>query len=135
MSAVSIDSNALLDLMTEDPLWFPWTAAEVVRAANRSRIVINAVVYGEVSVRYARIEDLEEALPNDLIEREAIPYEAGFLAGKAFLAYRRRGGARRSPLPDFLIGAHAAVSGYTLLTRDAARYRTYFPGLALIAPA
>ena len=134
MSAVLIDSNALLDLMTEDPLWFPWTAAEVVRAANRSRIVINAVVYGEVSVRYARIEDLEEALPNDLIEREAIPYEAGFLAGKAFLEYRRRGGARRSPLPDFPIGAHAAVSGYALLTRDAARYRTYFPGLALIAP-
>ena len=134
MRAVLIDSNALLDLMTEDPLWFPWTSAEVARAANRSRIVINAVVYGEVSVRYARIEDLEEALPNDLIEREAIPYEAGFLAGKAFLAYRRRGGARRSPLPDFLIGAHAAVSGYVLLTRDAARYRTYFPGLALIAP-
>ena len=87
-----------------------------------------------MSVRYGRIEDLEEALPKGMIEREAIPYEAGFLAGKAFLTYRRRGGDKRSPLPDFIIGAHAAVAGYRLLTRDAARYRTYFPTLALITP-
>jgi predicted nucleic acid-binding protein len=87
-----------------------------------------------VSVRYSRIEDLEAALPKAAIEREALPYEAAFLAGKAFLAYRRRGGTKRSPLPDFLIGAHAAVAGYQLLTRDAARYRADFPGLRLIAP-
>jgi predicted nucleic acid-binding protein len=134
VTAVLIDSNVLLDLMTEDPDWFAWSAAAVERAADRSRIVINAIIYAEISVRYSRIEDLEDALPKGMIEREAIPYEAGFLAGKAFLAYRRRGGEKRSPLPDFFIGAHAAVSGYRLMTRDAARYRTYFPGLTLIAP-
>ena len=134
MTAVLIDSNVLLDLMTEDPDWFPWSAAALADAADRSRIVINAIVHGEVSVRYSRIEDLEDALPKGMIEREPIPYEAGFLAGKAFLAYRRRDGEKRSPLPDFLIGAHAAVAGYRLLTRDATRYRTYFPGLGLIAP-
>ena len=130
-----IDSNVLLDLMTEDPDWFGWSAAAVARVADRSRVVINAVIYGEVSVRYTRIEDLEDALPKEMIEREAIPYEAAFLAGKAYQAYRRRGGEKRSPLPDFLIGAYAAVSGYRLLTRDAARYRTYYPTLGLIAPA
>jgi predicted nucleic acid-binding protein len=129
-----IDSNVLLDLMTEDPKWFAWSAATVGRVADSSRIIINAVICAEVSVRYSRIEDLEDALPKEMIEREAIPYEAGFLAGKAFLAYRRRGGEKRSPLPDFLIGAHAAVAGYRLLTRDAARYRTYFPGLEVISP-
>jgi predicted nucleic acid-binding protein len=134
MTAVLLDSNVLLDLMTEDPEWFSWSAAAVAGAADTSRLVINAIIYAEVSVRYSRIEDLEAALPKALIEREALPYEAGFLAGKAFLAYRRRGGARRSPLPDFFIGAHAAVAGYRLLTRDATRYRSHFPGLSLISP-
>ena len=134
MAATLIDSNVLLDLMTENAQWFSWSAAAVERAADRSRIVINAVIYAEVSVRYSRIEDLDAALPKAMFEREAIPYEAAFLAGKSFLAYRRRGGAKRSPLPDFLIGAHAAIAGYRLLTRDAARYRTYFPSLPLIAP-
>ena len=134
MASVLIDSNVLLDLMTEDPDWFAWSAAAVERAGERSNIVINAIIYAEISVRYSRIEDLEDALPKAMIEREAIPYEAAFLAGKAFLTYRRRGGEKRSPLPDFLIGAHATVAGYHLLTRDPARYRTYFPRLALIAP-
>jgi predicted nucleic acid-binding protein len=102
--------------------------------ADSFRLVINPVIYAEVSVRYSRIEDLESALPKSLIDREPIPYEAAFLAGKAFLAYRQRGGTKRSPLPDFFIGAHAAIAGYRLLTRDAARYRTYFPRLPLIAP-
>ena len=135
MTAVLIDSDVLLDLMTEDPDWFAWSAAAVANAADRARLVINAIVYAEVSVRYSRIEDLEEALPNAMIERETIPYAAAFLAGKVFLAYRRRGGTKQSPLPDFLIGAHAAVAGYRLLTRDAGRYRTYFPGLRMISPA
>jgi predicted nucleic acid-binding protein len=134
MAATLIDSNVLLDLMTENPRWFAWSAAAVERAANESRIVINAMIYAEVSVRYSRIEELDAALPRAMFEREAIPYEAAFLAGKSFLAYRRRGGTKRSPLPDFLIGAHAAIAGYRLLTRDAARYRTYFPNLPLIAP-
>jgi predicted nucleic acid-binding protein len=131
---VPIDRNVLLDLMTEDQEWYAWSAAALARAADDSRLIINAVIYAEVSVRYSRIEDLEDALPKAMIEREAIPYEAGFLAGKAYLAYRRRGEDKRSPLPDFLIGAHAAVAGYRLLTRDMARYRTYFPRLELIAP-
>ena len=92
------------------------------------------MIYAEVSIRYRRIEDLDAALPRDMLEREAIPYEAVFLAGKVYLAYRRRGGTKRSPLPDFFIGAHAAVAGYQLLTRDAARYRTYFPKLTVVAP-
>lgn len=134
MVPVLVDSNVLLDLMTEDPVWYAWSAATVERIADRSRMVINAIIYAEVSVRYSSIEDLEDALPRGMLERATMPYEAGFLAGKAFLAYRRRGGEKRSPLPDFLIGAHAAVSGYHLLTRDAARYRAYFPRLTLIAP-
>jgi predicted nucleic acid-binding protein len=92
------------------------------------------VIYGEVSVRYSRIEELDLALPEALFEREELPYEAAFLAGKAFRRYRQSGGTRRSPLPDFLIGAHAAIAGYQLLTRDVPRYRTYFPHLRLIAP-
>jgi predicted nucleic acid-binding protein len=98
------------------------------------RLVINPIIYAEVSIRYSQIEDLNEALPKAMIDREPIPYEAAFLAGKAFRVYRRRGGTKRSTLPDFFIGAHASVAGYSLLTRDATRYRTYFPKLLLIAP-
>ena len=134
MMAVFVDSNVLLDLMTQDAEWFAWSAAALEDAADSARVVINAIVYAEVSARYSRVEDLEAALPRDMLEREAIPYEAAFLAGKSYLAYQRRGGLKRSPLPDFFIGAHAAVAGYRLLTRDAARYRTYFPRLELITP-
>jgi predicted nucleic acid-binding protein len=134
MVAVLIDSNVLLDVITEDSRWFAWSAQAIERAADRYRLVVNPVIFAEVSIRYSRIEDLDAVLPRAVFDREPIPYEATFLAGKSFLAYRRRGGAKRSPLPDFLIGAHAAVSGYQLLTRDAGRYRTYFPRLALIAP-
>lgn len=134
MTGVLVDSNALLDLITGDPSWFSWSANAVEEAANSSRLVINPIIYGEVSVYYSRIEDLDDALPKSMFDREPLPYDAGFLAGKAFLSYRRRGGTRRSSLPDFFIGAHAAIAGYRLLTRDAARYRTYFPTLKLIAP-
>jgi predicted nucleic acid-binding protein len=134
MTAVLIDANVLLDVMTEDGRWLAWSAEAMGRAADRHRLVINPVIYAEVSIRYSRIEELEAALPKTMFDREAIPYEAAFLAGKSFLAYRRRGGTKRSPLPDFFIGAHAAVAGYLLMTRDATRYRTYFPKLSLIAP-
>ncbi len=96
--------------------------------------MINPIVYAEVSTGFDRIEDLDDSVPAGDFRREELPCEAGFLAGKAFLAYRRRGGQKRSPLPDFYIGAHAAVRGYRLLTRDAARYRSYFPAVSLIAP-
>lgn len=134
MTAVLVDSNVLLDVMTEDARWFSWSADAIAQAADSFRLVINPIIYAEVSVRYTRIEELDAALPRTMLVREALPYEAAFLAGKSFLTYRRRGGTKRSPLPDFFIGAHAAVAGYRLITRDAARYRTYFPKLPLIAP-
>ena len=134
MTAVLVDSNILLDVMTEDKRWSQWSSAALQQAADKFRLVINPIVYAEVSIRYSRIEELEAALPREMFDREGIPYEAAFLAGKSFMSYRRRGGVRRSPLPDFFIGAHAAVAGYRLITRDAARYRTYFPKLTLIAP-
>ncbi len=134
MTAVLIDADVLLDVMTEDARWLAWSAEAIERAADRYRLVINPVIYAEVSIRYSRIEDLDAALPKAMVDREPIPYEAAFLAGKAFFAYRRRGGTKSSPLPDFFIGAHAAVAGYSLMTRDAARYRAYFPRLSLISP-
>ncbi|HXY59751.1 MAG TPA: type II toxin-antitoxin system VapC family toxin [Methylocystis sp.] len=134
MTAVLIDSNVLLDVMTEDARWFAWSATSIERAADRFRLVVNPIIYAEVSVGYSQIEELEVVLPKSMFDREAIPYEAAFLAGKSFVAYQRRGGSKRSTLPDFFIGAHAALAGYQLMTRDAARYRTYFPKLRLIAP-
>jgi predicted nucleic acid-binding protein len=135
VSAVLVDSNVLLDIMTEDPQWFSWSAGALARAAETMRLVINPIIYAEVSIRYSRIEDLNDALPQTFVEREPLPYEAAFLAGKAFLIYRKHSGVRRSPLPDFFIGAHASVARYSLLTRDAGRYRSYFPKLPLIAPS
>jgi predicted nucleic acid-binding protein len=135
MTAILVDSNVLLDLMTQDTQWFAWSANALASAANRFRLVVNPIVYAEVSIRYSRIEELDAALPKNMFDREALPYEAAFLAGKVFLQYRERGGTKQSPLPDFFIGAHAAVAGYQLLTRDTARYRTNFPTLSLISPS
>ncbi|HYV40364.1 MAG TPA: type II toxin-antitoxin system VapC family toxin [Thermoanaerobaculia bacterium] len=132
--AVLVDSNVLLDVLTEDPRWFPWSGEALARAADEAALAINPIIYAEVSIRFARIEDLEEALAPQLFERHPLPWEAAFLAGKCFLRYRRRGGQKGSTLPDFYIGAHAAIAGMRLLTRDGTRYRTYFPALRLIAP-
>lgn len=129
-----VDSSVLLDLLTEDPTWSEWSEKAVAAALDAGTLIINPIVYAEVSVGFRRIEDLDAAVPATEFLREALPYAAGFLAGKAYQKYRRQGGARRSPIPDFYIGAHAAVCGYQLLTRDAARYRTYFPKLTVIAP-
>jgi predicted nucleic acid-binding protein len=134
MGATMVDSNVLLDVMTEDVRWFAWSSEVLAEAADTGRLVINPIIYAEVSVRYRRIEDVDAALPRASLEREAIPFEAAYLAGKSFLTYRRRGGTRSSTLPDFFIGAHAAIAGYQLITRDAARFRTYFPRLEIIAP-
>ena len=134
MTPVLVDSNVILDVAAADPEWSGWSSAALLRAADEAALVINPTVYAEVSVGFERVEDLAAVLPVDLYRRDPLPYEAAFLAGKSFLAYRRRGGPRRSPLPDFYIGAHAAAAGYRLLTRDAARYRTYFPTVELIAP-
>lgn len=134
MQGVLVDSNVILDIVTQDVEWLDWSASALEAAACASPLVINPIVYAEVSVGFDRIEDLEAALPATYFERRALPWEAAFLAGKCFQRYRQRGGARRSPLPDFYIGAHAAVEGFSLLTRDARRYRNYFPRLRIIAP-
>ena len=134
MADTLVDSNILLDVLTNDPHWFERSAATLARLGADHELVINPIVYAEVSVGFDRIEDLDAALPDEFFRREALPWEAAFLAGKCFVKYRRAGGARRAPLPDFYIGAHAAVRGMPLLTRDAGRYRTYFPKLELVVP-
>ena len=135
LTPVLVDTNVLLDISTNDERWREWSAAALARAGDDSTLVINPLIYAEVSIAYKRIEDLELALPAGAFRREPLPSEAAFLAGKAFLKYKRRGGrSKQRPLPDFYIGAHAAVAGYRLLTRDPARYRTYFPGLNVLAP-
>jgi predicted nucleic acid-binding protein len=134
MSAIFVDSNILLDIMTEDPRWFAWSSETLARCADNSSLVINPIVYAEISIRFKAIEDQEDALPNSMIERRDIPWAATFLAGKCFMKYRRAGGKKTAPLPEFFIGAHAAVEKMDLLTRDPSRYRTYFPTVRLITP-
>jgi predicted nucleic acid-binding protein len=134
MTAILVDSNVILDVLTEDPQWCRWSSETLARCAEASILLINPIIYAEVSIGFERIEDLDAAVPDGFFRRKHLPWEAGFLAGKCFLRYRREGGKRLAPLPDFYIGAHAAIAGLTLLTRDARRYRTYFPRLTLIAP-
>jgi len=129
-----VDSCVLLDVLTEDPDWFEWSADALAGAADGGLLVINPIIYAEVSIGFERIEDLEAALPDSFVVLRPIPREAAFLAGKCFVKYRRRGGTRIAPLPDFLIGAHAAVENMPLVTRDAARFGSYFPSVELIEP-
>lgn len=131
---VLVDSNVLLDVLTQDRVWFEWSSGALAAAADENRLAINPLVYAEVSIGFERTDELDESLPPDTFVRLQLPWPAAFLAGKCFLAYRRAGGERRSPLPAFYIGAHAAIEGMPLLTRDAARYRSYLPRLSLIAP-
>lgn len=129
-----VDTNVLLDVLTADPVWASWSGAALARAFDDGVVVIDPIVYAEVSVGFSGIEALDDALPAALFTREPLPWAAGFLAGRAFLDYRRRGGTRTTPLPDFYIGAHAAVTAMRLLTRDRGRYTTYFPTVEVIAP-
>lgn len=129
-----VDTNVLLDLVTDDPVWADWSLAQLEAASLRGPLSINAVVYAELSVRYDRIEALDRFLEAAGIAIATMPRAALFLAGKVFVQYRKAGGARTAVLPDFFIGAHAAVDQLPLLTRDVGRYRTYFPSLQLIAP-
>jgi predicted nucleic acid-binding protein len=135
MSRFLVDSNVILDILTEDQTWFEWSSGQLADCAEQGNLLINPIIYAEISIGFTQHAELDAALPQSFFQREPLPYEAAFLAGKAFLAYRQRGGERRSPLPDFYIGAHAMVAGHTLLTRDATRYRTYFPEMTLIAPS
>ena len=132
--AAMVDSCVLLDIFTEDARWLDWSSGALADAADRDAVILNPVIYAEISIGFGRIEELEYALPADVFTCEPIPREAAFLAGKCFLKYRRRGGARTAPLPDFFIGAHAMVAGLPLITRDTKRFNDYFPKLNLIAP-
>jgi hypothetical protein len=132
--ATLVDSNVLIDVLSRDSAWADWSGQALGELGSEGQLVINAVIYAEISYRYSSKELLDRELPEDAFMRENVPWTAAFLAGKVYLEYRRRGGQRRSPLPDFFIGAHAAVAGLRLLTRDAARYRTYFPTVELITP-
>lgn len=134
MMDVLVDSNVLLDIFLEDPEWFDWSRGIVREIGQHHQLCINPIIYAEVSVYFDEIETLEAALPEQFYRRRALPFEAAFLAGKSFFRYRKRGGLKRSPLPDFFIGAHAAISQMKLITRDARRYKTYYPTLDLITP-
>ena len=129
-----VDTNVLLDLVTDDPLWADWSVRQLDAAAVNGSLVINSVVYAELSVRFERIEDLDDVIEETGITVVEIPRAALFLAGKVFKRYRAAGGNRTGVLPDFFIGAHAAVTRLPLLTRDVQRYKTYFPTIGLIAP-
>jgi predicted nucleic acid-binding protein len=129
-----VDSNVWIDVFGTGGAWREWSERALARAFDDGQLCINPIIYAEVSVRSDTVEALEALLPTEKVHREPLPYSAAFLAGKAFTIYRRRGGNKRAPLPDFYIGAHAAVRGYRLLTRDTARYRTCFPKLDVVGP-
>jgi predicted nucleic acid-binding protein len=129
-----VDTCVLLDVLTDDEKWADWSASALADARDTGQLAINPIIYAEVSAGFDTIEALNDVLPVTDFVRHPLPYDAGFLASRAFLTYRKRGGSRRSPLPDFYIGAHAAVSKFRLLTRDDNRYRSYFPTIELITP-
>jgi len=134
MPGTLVDTNILLDILTKNQDWFAWSSSALETCANEGTLYINPIIYAEASIAFHKIEEIEASLSDRLFVRLQIPYEAAFLAGKAFLDYRKRGGVKSSPLPDFFIGAHAAVAGLRLLTRDSKRYRTYFPSVELVSP-
>lgn len=134
MSGVLVDTNILIDVTTRNPAWAEWSRHQLVTLGSIAPLIINQIIFAEFSVGFDKIEDVDDCLAPDKYRREPLPYEAGFLAGKAFVAYRLRGGLKSAPIPDFYIGAHAICRGYRLLTRDASRYRTCFPDIDLIAP-
>lgn len=133
--AILVDTNVLLDLVTNDPVWADWSQGQLETLALSNSLVINPIIYSELSIAFKRIEDLERTLADVALKLTELPREALFLAGKVYLKYRQRRGTKGSVPPDFYIGAHAAVMRWPLLTRDVARFRSYFPTVKLIAPA
>jgi predicted nucleic acid-binding protein len=131
---VLVDSNVLLDIFTADPEWCAWSQSALADALLEGPVAINPLIYAEVSVAFKQAVQLDAVLSRLRIQRADLPWEAAHLAGQAFVKYRKRGGIKSSPLPDFYIGAHAQTAAVPLLTRDAARYRTYFPQISLITP-
>ncbi|MCD2179940.1 type II toxin-antitoxin system VapC family toxin [Rhizobium sp. C1] len=132
--ATMIDTNVLVDVAVRDPAWLGWSRGKIAEAAARGALVINQIIFSEFSVRYDKIETVELLLPPEEFLRESLPWLSSFAAGRAFGAYRRNGGTKERVLPDFLIGAHAYLRGYSLLTRDPKGYRAYFPDLDIISP-
>jgi predicted nucleic acid-binding protein len=134
MTDTLVDTNVLVDIFNNDPQWEAWSEGRVNAARETGSLVVNQLVYAEICGGYPTQRQTDQALSTLVFRRENLPWEAAFNASRAFLAYRTSGGAKRSPLPDFYIGAHAEVRGYALLTRDPGRYRNYFPTLRIIAP-
>lgn len=134
MMEIMVDSNVILDIVSEDPYWFTWSSEAVASYGDAHMFLINPIIYAEVSIGFDRIEDVDAILPPTHFRRAQLPWEAAFLGGKCFLSYRKKGGKKRSPLPDFFIGAHASVLGIPLLTRDVSRYQAYFPKVRIISP-
>lgn len=132
--ATLVDTNVLVDIAARNVNWLNWSKSQLAAAARRGAIVINPVIYSEFSVRYQRMEDVDFLLPETDYSRENLPWTAAFLAGAAFRKYKQAGGGRERVLPDFLIGAHAAIRGHSILTRDPKGYRAYFPSVDLITP-
>lgn len=134
MTDTIVDTNVILDVIGDDPVWGDWSATALIEAADRGSMVIDTVIYAELAVGFQRRAELDAALEPWPFRFEHTPWSAAFLAGAAFLRYRKQGGSRTSPLPDFFIGAHAATRGYRLLTRDRGHYARYFPTVAIISP-
>ena len=131
---ILVDSNILLDILTLDSQWYDWSASKLAMLAESHELIINDIIYTEISIGFERIEDLEETFSGNFFKIMPMPKEALFLAGKAFLQYKSNNGTKNSVLPDLFIGAHASVLGIPLITRDTSRYKTYFPKLRLITP-
>ena len=131
---ILVDTNVLLDVLQNDPVWATWSQGQLETARLTDRLAVNQIIYAELSIAFVRIEELDAVVADAMLAVEAIPRAALFLAGKAFLGYRRARGTQRGVLPDFFIGAHAAVMKWSLLTRDPSRYRRYFPTVRLITP-
>ena len=129
-----VDTNVLVDVLQDDPQWANWSIGQLRAQASIHQLTINPIIYAEISLSFSTLEGLDRAVSTLALELREIPRPALFLAAKAFVQYRRRGGSKLQVLPDFFIGAHAAVEGWPLLTRDASRFRTYFPTLEVIAP-
>lgn len=134
MKGTLVDSCILIDVLANDPVWADWSLDQLDSCGQRGPLIINPLILAEISPRFERAADLEAALAGLPLVREALPWDAAFLAGQAFRVYRQSRGAKTSPMPDFYIGAHALVTGLQLLTRDAVRYKSYFPKLSMMTP-
>ena len=132
--ATLVDTNVLIDIAVRDPVWARWSRSQLASMRKRGGVMINQIIYSKFSMRYDTIDEVDSVLPEEEFLREGLPWEAAFAASRAFARYRRMGGPREKVLPDFLIGAHAAIRGYAILTRDPSGYRTYFPGVEVVAP-